>query len=64
AHFSCKLVLSFGAHPLQLGLEDCEPHKISIKGPAQLVFSGDLDALAEDQQGKKTLWGSLKQIQL
>ena len=62
--FSSRLVLAFGVTPLQLGMEERAQNVLHIHGTMQLVFSGNLDQLAADQDGKKTLWGSLKQIQL
>lgn len=62
--FSSRLVLAFGVTPVQLGMEERAQHMLHRHGTMQLVFSGNLDQLAADQDGKKTLWGSLKQIQL
>lgn len=62
--FSSRLVLAFGVSALELGLEDLPLHMISTRGEVQLVFTGNLDLLSVDQAGKKTLWGSLKQINL
>lgn len=62
--FSSKLVMSFGVPALQLGLTDFAKNTLHLQGTTQLVFSENLDVLAEDLQGKKTLWGSLKQITL
>lgn len=62
--FSSKLVMAFGVTPSQLGLADLSKNSLHIQGGIQLVFSGNLDELAEDQQGKKTLWGSLKQLSI
>lgn len=62
--FSSKLVMSFGVPAVQLGLTDFAKNTLHLQGATQLVFSDNLDLLAEDLQGKKTLWGSLKQITL
>lgn len=62
--FSSKLVLSFGVNPVQLGLDDKPANVIVKEGNIQLVFSQNLDALADNLNEKKALWGSLKQIQL
>ena len=62
--FSSKLSLVFGVKPSQLGLGDHAPYVIHQAGATQLIFSGNLDLLADDQQGKKTLWGSLKQLSI
>lgn len=62
--FASKLVMSFGVTPTQLGLTDYEKNILHLQGTTQLVFSENLDQLAGDLQGKKTLWASLKQITL
>lgn len=62
--FSSKLVLSFGVTPAQLGINDQPFNTIVMEGDVQLVFSQNLDPLAENLNEKKALWGSLKQIQL
>ncbi len=62
--FSSRLVLAFGVTPVQLGMEERAQNVLHMHGTMQLVFSGNLDQLAADQDGKKTLWESLKQIQL
>lgn len=62
--FSSKLVLSFGVAAAQLGLGEQGLNVLHQEGSVQLVFSQNLDLLAESQQDKKALWGSLKQIQL
>lgn len=60
--FNSRLVLIFGVSPAQLGLNDQPQHSIGSHGTIQLVFTGRLDQLAGDQDGKKKLWTSLKQI--
>jgi hypothetical protein len=60
--FNSKLVLGFGVSPAQLGLNEQPQHTISMFGAVQLVFSGRLDQLVADQEGKKKLWASLKQL--
>ncbi|MET1057004.1 MAG: hypothetical protein ABWY16_16960 [Pedobacter sp.] len=60
--FSSKLVLGFGVSPAQLGLPDQPQHSVGSHGNTQLVFTGRLDLLARDQDGKKKLWSSLKQF--
>ena len=62
--FSCHLALIFGVMPSHLGLREHTQHMIHMKGKTQVVFSGNLNLLADDQGGKKALWGSLKQILL
>lgn len=60
--FSSKLVLVFGVQSLALGLPEHPQHVLLVKDNMQMIFSLNLDALAADQNGKKVLWGSLKQI--
>jgi len=62
--FSSKLSLVFGVTPAQLGLANHAPHIIHQVNAVQLIFSGNLDLLADDMQGKKSLWGSLKQLSI
>lgn len=62
--FSTKLVLSFGVSPAHLGMNEFPQHKLATHGSSQVVFTGNLDLLCVDQEGKKILWGSLKQISL
>ncbi|WP_158797128.1 hypothetical protein [Pedobacter sp. L105] len=62
--FSSKLSLVFGVAPVQLGLGEHAHHVVHLVGTTQLIFSGNLDTLADDLQGKKTLWGSLKQLSI
>ena len=64
AFFSSKLVLSFGVSASQLGLDEKPQNTIIMQEQIQLVFSRELDLLADDQNEKKALWGSLKKIQL
>lgn len=60
--FSSKLVLIFGVTGPELGIAPHPLHTIIKEAAAQVVFAGNLDLLAADQNGKKTLWGSLKQL--
>lgn len=62
--FNSKLVFAFGVTPLHLGLGEQPVNEIIMQGAAQLIFSGNLDQLADDQVGKKTLWGSLKKLSI
>lgn len=64
AFFSCRLVLAFGVAPEELGLAEYPQNKLVLEEDIQMVFSGNLDVLAADQNGKKTLWGSLKQLSI
>ncbi|CAM4168305.1 hypothetical protein SAMN06265348_105322 [Pedobacter westerhofensis] len=60
--FNSTLVLGFGVSPVQLGLTDQPQHTIGTHGTIKLVFTGRLDELADDQDGKKKLWSSLKKF--
>jgi hypothetical protein len=60
--FSSRLILGFGVSPAQLGLKDQPQHSVGNQGDIQLIFTGRLDLLAGDQDGKKKLWSSLKQF--
>ena len=62
--FSSKLVMIFGVQPSLLGLGDQPKHIIFMEAATQVVYSDNLDLLAEDQTGKKTLWGSIKKLSI
>lgn len=62
--FSSKLVMIFGVQPSLLGLSDQPKHIIFMEAATQVVYSDNLDLLAEDQTGKKTLWGSIKKLSI
>lgn len=62
--FKSNLVFAFGVTPLHLGLGEQPVNEIIMQGAAQLIFSGNLDQLADDQAGKKALWASLKKLSI
>ncbi|MGY0040125.1 hypothetical protein [Pedobacter sp. NJ-S-72] len=62
--FKSNLILSFGVTPLHLGMDSQPVNEIIMRDAAQLIFSANLDQLADDQTGKKTLWGSLKKLSI
>ncbi|RAJ30461.1 hypothetical protein [Pedobacter cryoconitis] len=62
--FKSNLVFAFGVTPLHLGLGEYPVNEIIMQGAAQLIFSANLDQLADDQAGKKALWGSLKKLSI
>ena len=62
--FKSNLILSFGVTPLHLGMDAQPVNEIIMQDAAQLIFSANLDQLADDQTGKKTLWGSLKKLSI
>ncbi|QNK62385.1 hypothetical protein H7F33_17860 [Pedobacter sp. PAMC26386] len=64
SHFNSKLIFAFGVTPSHLGMGEQSVNEIIMYGGAQLIFSGNLDQLADDQTGKKTLWGSLKKLSI
>jgi len=62
--FSSKLVMIFGVQPSLLGLGDQPKNIIFMEAATQVVYADNLDLLAEDQLGKKTLWGSIKKLSI
>jgi DNA polymerase III psi subunit len=62
--FKSQLVLSFGVSAAELGLAVQGVNTLINKEGVQLIFSQNLDPLADSQADKKALWGSLKQIKL
>jgi DNA polymerase III psi subunit len=64
AFFKSRLVLSFGVGASQLGLAIQGVNTLVNEEGVQLIFSQNLDPLADSQADKKALWGSLKQIKL
>jgi hypothetical protein len=61
-HFSSVVVFAFGVSSRQLGLADHPENSVIVEGAVKLIFSAELRKLEEDQNGKKVLWGSLKQL--
>jgi len=64
SYFSSKVMFVFGVTPVQLGLDDIPLNSLVKHENTHLIFSSDLHTLDGDQHGKKTLWGSLKQLTL
>lgn len=64
ATFSSVIVFAFGVSPQQLGLNDHPENTVVTEGKVKLIFSAELRKLEEDQNSKKVLWGSLKQLGL
>jgi hypothetical protein len=62
AHFSSLIVFAFGVSPQQLSLNNHPENTVVTEGQVKLIFSAELRKLEEDQNGKKVLWGSLKQL--
>lgn len=63
-YFSSVLVFAFGVSSGDLQLPSHPENKIVMEGDVRLIFSGELRKLEQDPIGKKTLWGSLKQLGL
>jgi len=64
ARFSSVIVFAFGVSPEQLGLKHQSQNAVVNEGTVKLIFSSTLQQLDEDPNGKKVLWGSLKQLGL
>lgn len=60
--FKCKLVLAFGVGAEKLGLPNNPLHQITHFKEIKLVFTHNLHDLDNDNESKKLLWGSLKQL--
>ena len=63
-YFSSVLVFAFGVSSGDLQLPSHPENKIVMEGDVRVIFSGELRKLEQDPIGKKTLWGSLKQLGL
>lgn len=63
-YFSSVLVFAFGISSADLQLPSHPENKIVMEGDVRVIFSGELRKLEQDPSGKKTLWGSLKQLGL
>lgn len=63
-YFKPRLMLSFGVLPEALGLAAQPQNSVVRHEGITLVFSSELQALSEDMNGKKALWGSLKQLNI
>nr|WP_199078334.1 hypothetical protein [Pedobacter sp. ASV19] len=63
-YFKPSLMLSFGVLPEAIGLAAQPQNSIVKHKGITLVFSAELQALSEDMNGKKRLWGSLKQLNI
>lgn len=63
-HFSSVLMFAFGVSAGDLQLPSHPENKIVMEGDVRVIFSGELRKLEQDPNGKKILWGSLKQLGL
>lgn len=64
AFFSNRVMFSFGVSAQELGLVLQPFNEVVQMEDTSLIFCHDLDQLSGDQQGKKMLWNSLKQLAL
>ena len=64
AFFSCSVVFAFGVSASQLGLSAHPENTIVKEAAARLVFTAALPELNDDPNGKKALWGCLKNLEL
>lgn len=62
--FSSVIIFAFGVSSQQLGLKQYPENTVVTEGAVKLIFSSTLQKLDEDTNGKKVLWGSLKQLEL
>jgi len=62
--FSCRFLLSFGVLPNTLGLAEHSLHQLYILQNIQMIFTHNLHALDTDIAAKKTLWGTLKTLNI
>nr|WP_068891411.1 hypothetical protein [Pedobacter panaciterrae] len=62
--FSSVIVFAFGVSSAQLGLKQHPENTVVTEDSVKLIFSSTLQKLDEDTNGKKVLWGSLKQLGL
>ena len=60
--FSAKVMFVFGVEPLQLGLTDLPKNTLNQYENTRVIFSSNLNDLAGDQETKKILWATLKQL--
>ena len=62
--FNIKLLFAFGVSPQMLGLTDSGENTIIQDGDVKFIFSAPLPELNNDPNGKKALWGCLKNLNL
>lgn len=63
-YFNSGVVFAFGVSPSALGLAVHPENTIVHEGVVKLIFSAGLPQLNEDANGKKALWGCLKNLGL
>ena len=63
-YFNCGVVFAFGVNPSALSLDAHPENTIVQEGVVKLIFSAGLPQLNEDANGKKALWGCLKNLGL
>ncbi|WP_343531747.1 hypothetical protein [Pedobacter sp.] len=64
AFFSCKFLLSFGVSPIALGLAEHQLHQLHVLQNINMIFTHNLHSLDADMASKKTLWGTLKNLNI
>lgn len=64
AFFSCRFLLSFGVSSNELGLGEHLLHQLHPLQNIQMIFTHNLHALDADINAKKTLWGTLKNLNI
>lgn len=60
--FACKLVISFGVTPVNLGLAEQLRHQLNVVNNIKMIFTHNLHDLDTDLTAKKALWGTLKNL--
>jgi len=63
-YFNSGVVFAFGVSPEALALDVHPENTIVHEGAVKLIFSAGLPQLNEDANGKKALWGCLKNLGL
>lgn len=63
-YFNSGVVFAFGVKPSSLSLAVHPENTIVYEGAVKLIFSAALPQLNEDANGKKALWGCLKNLEL
>lgn len=60
--FACKLVISFGVTPVNLGLAEQLRHQLNVVNNIKMIFTHNLHDLDTDLAAKKALWATLKNL--
>lgn len=62
--FNCNILFAFGVAPSQLSLPGHPQNTIVSEGEVRIVFTTELPVLSEDANGKKALWGCLRNLEI